>query len=87
MTCPPGHIQIRRDNTYNWSQANSGLGSYLLPGEFGYDTTAKLFKIGPGNWNSLTYLPLGPQGPTVHLDQVFNLMEEIREQISHSDLH
>ena len=60
MACPPGHIQIRRDTGINWSNANS----YLLPGEFGYDTTAQLFKIGPGNWNSLPYLPLGPIGPT-----------------------
>jgi len=64
MTCPPGHIQIRRDTGTNWSNKNSGLGSYLLPGEFGYDTTAQLFKIGPGNWNSLNYLPLGPSGPS-----------------------
>lgn len=64
MACPPGHIQIRRDTGTNWSNANSGLGSYLLPGEFGYDTSARLFKIGPGNWNSLSYLPPGPIGPT-----------------------
>jgi len=46
-------IQLRRDTTTNWSSKNP----ILHEGEIGYDTSAKLFKIGNGltAWNDLTY--------------------------------
>ena len=61
MACPPGHIQIRRDTSANWSTKNP----YLLPGEFGYATDTGVLKIGPGYWNdSATTLITGSTGPT-----------------------
>lgn len=46
-------IQHRRGTTTEWSNANPTLAN----GEFGLDTTLKLFKIGDGTtaWNSLAF--------------------------------
>lgn len=50
-------IQLRSDTTSNWSLQNP----VLAVGEFGWDTTAKLFKVGDGltAWNSLDYVLTG----------------------------
>ena len=46
-------LQIKRDTATNWETNNP----VLLAGEFGYDTTNKLVKIGDGaaNWKDLQY--------------------------------
>ena len=46
-------IQIRRDNTINWSNINPTL----LLGEIGYELDTNKFKIGDGvnSWNTLPY--------------------------------
>lgn len=48
-------IQVRRDTASNWTTANPVLGI----GEFGYDTTNKLVKIGDGStaWGDLIAIP------------------------------
>lgn len=49
-------IQIRRGNTSEWTNAANSLGNGILyDGELGYDTQAKIFKIGNGetHWTGL----------------------------------
>ena len=50
-------LQIKRDTATNWETNNP----VLLAGEFGYDTTNKLIKIGDGatNWKDLQYCNYG----------------------------
>ncbi len=47
----------RRDSTNNWTNINPVLG----PGEIGYDTDEKKFKIGDGTsaWNDLVFYESG----------------------------
>jgi hypothetical protein len=50
-------IQLRSDTSSNWSLVNPTLAL----GEFGWDITAKLFKVGDGLtlWNDLDYVLTG----------------------------
>jgi hypothetical protein len=42
-------IQIRRGTTAEWASSANSLGNGILyQGELGYDTEAKIFKIGDG---------------------------------------
>jgi hypothetical protein len=50
-------IQLRSDTSSNWTLSNP----ILAVGEFGWDITAKLFKVGDGltAWNALDYVLAG----------------------------
>lgn len=56
-------IQVRRDSATNWQTTNPTL----LDGEFGYDITNKLLKIGDGanQWTSLPALVAGSIYPSL----------------------
>ena len=41
----------RRDVSVSWAALNP----YLYPGEIGFEVDTDKFKMGPGNWNDLTY--------------------------------
>ena len=47
-------IQVRRGTAAEWTAADPTLES----GEIGFETDTEKFKIGPGAWSTLTFLPL-----------------------------
>ncbi len=60
-------VQVRQDTAVNWESRNP----VLKAGEFGYDTTTKIVKIGDGTtaWNSLTALVSQADIPSVSLQK------------------
>ena len=56
-------IQIRRDSAANWAtaQTNAGATPVLLQGEFGYDVTNNVLKVGDGStlWGALPAVTAG----------------------------
>ena len=56
-------IQVRRDSAVNWATAQTAAGAtpVLLQGEFGYDITNKILKVGDGStlWGDLSAVTAG----------------------------
>ena len=58
-------IQIRRDSSFNWTNADPTL----VQGEMGFETDTNKLKVGNGtdSWNALDYLTSESSGSAVHV--------------------